>query len=384
MGGTSTDVCRIEGGVPEISFERVIDGQVCRMPSTAVHTVGAGGGSIAWVDAGGSLRVGPQSAGAAPGPASYGRGGSDLTVTDANLLTGRLGADSPLAGGLRLDVEKARTAAQRLGEDLGMPVEELALGVMRVVDAHMERAIRTVSVEEGADPREAVLVAFGGAGGLHAVTLARHLDMRGVVIPPAAGVFSALGLLLSRPRWERARSVILSGVRAAQLDSELVELAAQVEAEYLTSIGGHPAEVVSHIDARYLGQSHETTVPYAPGEGWPVLEERFHRAHLERNGFSRPGTPVEAVTLRVTAVGDPELEWSDLPSASAVRPLELGRRQVLTPEGPVQAAVVRRSGLGGGVELDGPLVVEEGEATTWIPEGCRLSVHETGALEVSW
>jgi N-methylhydantoinase A len=384
MGGTSTDVCRIEHGTPEIGFERTIDGQVCRMPSIAVHTVGAGGGSIGWVDAGGVMRVGPRSAGAEPGPACYGRGGREPTVTDANVMLGRIDWQSGLAGSLALQPALAERAIGVLGERLGLDVTSTALGMLRVVESAMERAIRTVSVEEGADPRQAALVAFGGAGGLHAVGLAQSLDMRSVVVPPAAGVFSALGLLLSRPRWDRARSVLLRDGHSGTLDAEMSRLIDETVSDYLVSIGSEVSEVVSRVDARYLGQSHETTISYVPGEGWETLEERFHHAHRERNGFARPGTPIEAVTLRVAAMGDAAVRWSDLPE---IRPVGGGERSltvVMTDDGPVDAVVVERAGLAADDTIAGPAVIREPEATTWIPGGCTASVHATGAIEVTW
>ncbi|HEY5685437.1 MAG TPA: hydantoinase/oxoprolinase family protein [Acidimicrobiia bacterium] len=384
MGGTSTDVCRIEHGVPEIGFERTLDGQVCRMPSIAVHTVGAGGGSVGWIDPGGALRVGPRSAGAVPGPACYDRGGTEPTVTDANVALGRIDWRAGLAGSLQLRPDLARAAVASLGERLGLDGVATALGMVRVVEAAMERAIRTVSVEEGADPREAALVAFGGAGGLHAVGLARSLDMRSVIVPPAAGVFSALGLLLSRPRWDRARSLLLREEEADRLGPEMQRLIDQTLEEYRAAIGPNVSEVVSQVDVRYLGQSHETTVSFAPGEGWGTLTERFHRAHRDRNGFARPGTPIEAVTLRVAALGDAAIGWSDLPEVRPSGPAEPEVVAVFTDSGEVEAAAIERSTLGTGDRFSGPAVVREPEATTWVPPGCSASVHATGAIEVTW
>ncbi|HSL26897.1 MAG TPA: hydantoinase/oxoprolinase family protein, partial [Acidimicrobiia bacterium] len=183
MGGTSTDVCRIEDGRPEVGAERSIAGIVCRLPSVAVHTIGAGGGSLGWADPGLALRVGPQSAGARPGPASYGQGGRAPTVTDANLAAGRLGSEAEIAGGIVLRAQAALDALARVGATLGLGIDQVAAGIIEVVDALMERAIRNVSVEQGADPRQAPLLAFGGAGGLHASALARRLDMPAVLIP---------------------------------------------------------------------------------------------------------------------------------------------------------------------------------------------------------
>jgi N-methylhydantoinase A len=382
MGGTSTDVCRIEGGRPEVSYERAIDGYPCRLPSVAVNTVGAGGGSIGWVDPGGALRVGPHSSGANPGPASYDRGGSEAAVTDANLALGRIGPDVRLAGSVPLRRDLALGALNRLGALVGLEPHQAALGIVEVVEAHMTRAIRAVSVEQGADPRDAALVAFGGAGGLHATALARNLEMAGVVIPPFAGVFSAFGLLLSPPRHDAARSVLLrSGER---LDQLVESLAGDAENAYRSETGRRPDRLRIVIDVRYLGQAHETSVVYAAGEGWEALADRFHASHHERNGFARPDDPIEVVTLRAEAVGSPAMGWSDLPAYRPEGDAYRGTRELLSAEGSVEASVWWRGGLAPDREVVGPAIIEEGEATTYLGPGERALVSESGALEVSW
>jgi len=382
MGGTSTDVCRIDFGRPEVAYERAVDGYPCRMPALAVHTVGAGGGSLGWVDAGGALRVGPRSAGAHPGPACYGRGGGSAAVTDAHVVLGRIGSQTRLAGSLALDAAAAEEAVARLGVAAGLGRGPTALGMVEVVEAHMQRAIRRVSVEEGADPRRAVLVAFGGAGGLHATALARSLDMAGVVIPAHAGVFSALGLLLAPPRVDLARSVLATDGPA--LDVALGELKAAAETALRVASGADPVEVSGVADARYRGQSHETTVPYRPGEGWARLVARFHRAHRQRNGFARPGDPVEVVTVRAEATGRPAVRFEDLPAAAPAGTEARGHREVLTAAGPIRATVWWRPGMRPGREVVGPAVIEEPDSTTWLAAGERAKVHPSGALEVAW
>lgn len=382
MGGTSTDVCRIEGGRPEVSYQRAIEGYPCRMPAVAVHTVGAGGGSEAWVDAGGALRVGPRSAGAHPGPACYGRGGTTPTVTDADLIVGRLAAGTRLAGSMRLDVEAGRRALADLGGRIGLTEGATALGVIDVVEAHMERAVRTVSVEEGADPRAAMLVAFGGAGGMHATALARRLEMAGVVIPPFAGVFSAVGLLLSPPRTDIARGVFTNAVE--RLDEAVAVVVARAREQMTAETGQFPVEVRSLVDVRYRGQSHETPVEYRPGDGWDVLADRFHRAHRERNGFARPGDPLEVVAARAEATGRAALQWSDLPEVVPAGTANRGSREVLTGTGLEEASVWWRPGLAPGSELVGPAIIEEPEATSFLGSGERATVHASGALEVVW
>jgi N-methylhydantoinase A len=383
MGGTSTDVCRIEHGRPEVTYGRSIDGYACLMPSVAIHTVGAGGGSLAWVDPGGSLRVGPQSAGSVPGPASYGHGGTEPAVTDANLHLGRIDPGGRLAGRLAVRPELAERALATVGGRIGLDTVATALGVVEVVEEVMAGALRKVSVEEGADPRAAWLVAFGGAGGLHATSLARRLDMAGVVVPAHAGVFSALGLLLSPPRVDAARTVMLDHRGAAALDRASASLAAAAEAD-LRATSGAVASATTEVDVRYLGQAHELTVPYAAGEGWDVLAARFHRRHLDRNGFDRPDDPIEAVTVRAVAAGEPALTWEELPPPTPTGEGRAGTRAVHLAAGPVEAAVVRRAGLRPGDEVVGPAVIEETEATTFLHPGDRALVHESGALEVEW
>ena len=381
MGGTSTDVCRVSDGRPQVMFERPVGGLPNRMPSVAIHTVGAGGGSVAWIDAGGALRVGPRSAGAIPGPAAYGRGGVEPTVTDANLVVGRLGVDTALGSTLSLDAELARRAVAALGDALGLSDHETANGILEVVEAHMERAIRVVSVEEGVDPRDSVLVAFGGAGGMHATALARQLEMAGVIVPPHAGVFSALGLLLAPPRSDAVSGVLLTP--GGDLDSPAGRLSDTAVAD-LTSAGSSADSVESSVDVRYRGQSHETSVPYRAGDGWDALAARFHEAHAERNGFARPGDPIEVVAVRAAAIGRTELTTGDLPEHHASGESRRGERTVTLGEGDVEATVWWRPGLAAGDEVVGPAVIEEPEATTFLHPKERAKVHESGSLEVSW
>lgn len=407
MGGTSTDVCRIDHGRPEVAYERDIDGLPCRLPAVAVHTVGAGGGSIGWVDEGGALRVGPQSAGANPGPACYGRGGTDATVTDANLVLGRLDPQGELAGSVALDLDAARQAIAALGERVGLDVTDSALGMLRIAEEHMARAIRVVSVEEGADPREAALVSFGGAGGMHATGLARTLAMDGVVVPPFAGVFSAFGLLLSPRRTDRALSTAVDLDDPEGLASLARKVADESRAELLgetvavetdggvTDGGGETGtrggrkddggvEVELRLDVRYLGQAHETPVPYTPGDDAATIAERFHDAHRRRNGFARPDDPIEVVTIRAEATLPPALTWDQLPAVEPVGEARRGERTVVTAGGPVTAQVWWRPALGPGDRVQGPAVIEEREATTYLGPDEVADVHPSGALRITW
>lgn len=386
MGGTSSDVCRVERGRPEVTYQREIDGYACLMPSVAVHTVGAGGGSIAWVDDGGALRVGPRSAGAHPGPACYGRGGIDPTVTDANLVLGRLDPEAMLADAVSLRADLAIDAFERLGQKVDLDPIEAAAGVLAVVESHMAHAIRAVSVEQGTDPRDAVLVAFGGAGGLHATALARELDMKSVVVPPHSGVFSAFGLLLSPPRADVGRTVNLTSDTSDQVARYATSLGREARRQLSTDSRQEAVAEALTVDMRYVGQSHETSVPYTLGESWDDLRRRYDRLHAQHNGFARPNDQVEAVTIRAEAVGSAALRMSDLPPfvASAESPLSPKRRLVVGPAGRATADVWWRPAMPAGKTISGPAVIEEDESTTFLNDGERATVHSTGALEITW
>lgn len=331
MGGTSTDVCLVLGGRPEPASERSVDGYPVRLPSLDVHTVGAGGGSIARLDAGGALVVGPESAGAVPGPACYGRGGTRPTVTDADLVLGRIPHDAVFPGLGRLDV----AAAERALADAGVG----AAGVVAVVDAAMEQALRVVTVERGVDPRDLALVAFGGAGPLHACALADALGMRAVLVPPRAGVLSAVGILCADRRHDRVHTWP-TPLDHAGLDDARARLAAEAVASFGETVPAEQVEVTTMLDCRYLGQGHELTVG--------SLDE-FEREHERRNGYARPGHPIEVVAVRATAVVRGPLTPAMLP----------------VPDRPT------------GV---GPTVLAEADCTIWVPEGWRVDLGEAGAL----
>ncbi len=326
MGGTSTDVCLILGGRPEPAALRTVAGLPIRRPALDIHTVGAGGGSIARIDPGGALAVGPESAGADPGPACYGRGGTLPTVTDADLVAGRMPA-TDLPGLGPLDVGAARRALGAAGVSAG--------GVMAVVDEAMAQAVRVVSVHRGVDPVSLALVAFGGAGPLHACALADSLGMPAVIVPPRAGVLSAVGVL-GAPRqadvvrsWERPSRV--SGVAGAL---------AQLAEEARRRVGSGGAAVTTAVDCRYRGQGHELTVP-TPGA--------FEAEHERRNGFRLTAAPVEVVALRATATVPSGVDITALP-------------------------VPRRSG-----PRRGPTVIAEEDCTVWVPEGWRADVEASGS-----
>lgn len=380
MGGTSTDVSRIEDGEPQMAGERVLEGLVCRMPSVAIHTIGAGGGSIGWADQGGILRVGPHSAGAIPGPAAYGNGGQEPTVTDANLLLGRLGSDTELAGGTVLRFNLAGRALGGLGEKIGLDPTATATGILEIVNTHMEGAVRRVTIEEGADPRSAALLAFGGAGGLHATRVARGLGMPAVLVPPHAGVFSALGLLLSPQRQDVIRTVRLHP-DLSDLDHNLAQLEEQAAREMKASLGASPTSLVSSVDARYRGQSHETNVPYQRGWGGVRLRDDFTAAHRTRNGFASEGHEVEVVTIRVAAIAPPALTWNDLTFRPEPGQPRIGART--TADG-FEMTRWWRPSLPAGSALEGPALIEETEATTFVDRDQKATVLGDGTIEITW
>jgi N-methylhydantoinase A len=379
MGGTSTDVCRISGTGSSGSDRRTDNGWVNRVPALPVKTIGAGGGSLAWVDAGSALRVGPRSAGSLPGPAAYGQGGDLATVTDANVVLGRIPSDRPLGGSVALDVDAARHAVATLGALLGLDAEAAGAGIVEVVDTHMERALRAVSVEEGVDPRESVLVAFGGAGGLHASRLARRLGMSKVLIPPHSGVFSALGLLLARPTSDASRTVMLEE-RSPLLAGVVESIVAEAQQTFSDDHGSSGVAVDPTGEVRYSGQSHELVVPLVGR--WDEIRRCFEMEHRARFGFTREGQPVELVNVRVEVTGRAPMSWSDLPL------LEVGDRPIPTRTASTvqsrtaEVEVWERHDLPPGFETHGPAIVVEADSAVWLEPDDRISVHEDGTLEI--
>lgn len=369
MGGTSTDVCRISGGALSVGTGHRVAGRVNRVPSVPIVTIGAGGGSVAWVDDGGALRVGPRSAGADPGPAVYGLGGTELTVTDANVLAGHIPADLTLGGYMSLDVAAGRAVASDLAGRTGLGFDRLIAGVLEVVDSHMERALRSVSVEQGADPREAALVAFGGAGGLHASRLARRLGIRRVLIPPHSGVFSALGLLLATPRADAVKTVMLQSGHPG-LAAALVEVEAAARREFETMFASPPETSSVTLEMRYVGQSHELEVPLGMATDWDAVDTAFHATHLERFGFDRVTEPTEVVNVRAVATGRPPIRWAELPSPQLAASPQDG--------GPVW----RRASLAPGQEISGPAVIVEENSASLLEAGDRLLVLDDATLEI--
>ncbi len=373
MGGTSCDVCVVDDGRVRRTDSREIEGRVLQLPMVDVHTVGAGGGSIGWRDSGGALRVGPHSAGAEPGPASYGRGGSEPTVTDANLLLGYLAADSTLAGGVELDPDRAREALGRLGAELGLDELETAEGIVRVANQEMVRALRVVTVERGVDPREYALMPFGGAGPMHAAALARELDVARILCPRASGVLSALGLIASDRRRDTARTVLLRG---DELTAERVAREVRALRESLGA-GLEGAEPEATYGMRYRGQAFELDVAGSVEPDPAELVERFADAHERRNGYRDPAAEVELVNIRLAMVvpgGDPE------PAAAPPGRLEEGSRRARFDGEWVEARVLRGEPEAGR-RATGPCIFELPEATLVLPPGWEAEVDERGTIE---
>jgi N-methylhydantoinase A len=356
MGGTSCDVCVVDGGRVRETAGREVGGRPLALPMVDIHTVGAGGGSIAWRDAGAALRVGPRSAGADPGPACYGRGGTEPTVTDANLVLGLLDPDAELAGGVALDLGAAQRAIDELAGALDLEPDACARGIVRVANTEMVRALRVMTVERGVDPRGYALLAFGGAGGLHAAAIADELGIDRVLCPRASGVLSALGLAVAERRAD-ARRTVLGG------EPPTDELAAEARA----ALGDDGAELRVAHDLRYRGQSFELTVS-ADGDTRAAFED----AHEERYGYREPGAEVELVTVRVSAVRPgPEIDLT----ADATPTEPSGERD--TTLGPT---TIFSGELGAGTRLEGPALWQGPEATLAVPEGWRGAVDDAGTI----
>ena len=372
MGGTSCDVCVVDAGEVRRTDSREIEGRPIQLPMVDVHTVGAGGGSIAWRDAGGALRVGPRSAGAEPGPACYGRGGTEPTVTDANLLLGYLSSDSDLAGGVALDTDAAQESIAALGGKLGLDGTETAEGIIRVANQEMTRALRVVTVERGVDPRGYALLPFGGAGPMHAAALAAELEISRIVCPRASGVLSALGLIAAGHRRDTARTVLLAGVQlsAERIAGEVAALSEPLRA------GMEGAEIEVVYELRYRGQAFELPVPGPPGPDPAQLAEDFAAEHEARYGYRDPEGELELVTIRVSAV-EPGPE--PRPRAAAGGDLAEGERNARFGGSWVGTRVLRGD-PGAGVRAEGPCVFELPEATLVLPPGWTASVDETGTI----
>lgn len=375
MGGTSADFSALQAGHPAWTTEALIETFPIALPVVDIESVGAGGGSVAWIDAGGALRVGPESAGADPGPIAYGKGGERVTVADADLVGGILG-DALLGGRLPLDAARAQKGVQRLAADLRLSFDEAVLGVQRVVRASMTKAMRIVLARRGLDPRDHSLIAFGGAGPMHAWALGKELGVREVVVPFLPGAFSAYGILMSPVRQEYSRSAVRPLARSETTIRETLSDFRERAEDDLRSQGFDPkqATLEPSVDLRFQGQSYEINVPIRRDLG-----AAFRTQHRRRYGYASSSEPIELVTIRLSVRVPRPVRRPPLPVATRARPRS---RRVLFEDGWVDTQVVPRDTLGIGSELEGPTIVEEEYATTVVPPDSRLRVEPPGVLVI--
>jgi N-methylhydantoinase A len=414
MGGTSTDISLVLDGVPQVTREASLEGAPIRIPVIDINAIGAGGGSIAWIDEGGALRVGPKSAEAVPGPTCYGRGGSEPTVTDANLVLGRFGADTRLGGELALDPDAAARAIQdRIAAPLGLDLTAAAAGILRVANANMTRGIRVVSIERGHDPRGLTLVPFGGAGPMHGSPLARELSIPRLLVPPTPGILCALGMLVADLRHDLVRTHLAAHANLSAEAARAVLDPMLEEARRLVAADRVPAErqrIEMRVDMRYIGQSYELPLPLtasfpSPASGggsewgladfgaadWAGLTPAFHAEHARRFGHSDPAAPVEIVSFAVTATGLIDTPELPRPPAGGREPPTGARRGTrrtyfeasgLGDGKWLDAPVWRREALLAGNQIAGPAIVEEISATTVLYPGDDARVDAIGSLIV--
>lgn len=387
MGGTSADVALIRNYQAGISFDRDVAGYPVRLPMVDIHTVGAGGGSIAWFDKDHLLKVGPTSAGADPGPACYCRGGTNPTVTDANLATGRLSAKGLLGGRMPLDIDASRAALEPIASRLNFGVERAALGIIDIVVANMVRAIRTISVERGHDPRNYCLLPFGGAGPLHAVGIARSLGISKILVPNAPGILCAQGLIASDMKDDFVRSVrvALDDAGMATIKRHVAELVTEADKWFVAeSVPVADRRLGLAFDMRYIGQNFELPVQVSSGLAGNALEipeiaeirNRFLKIHTQFYGFCSETDPVEVVNLRLTA----SAKVTDLSPAreevrSSVTPTPETRRPVwFSPAGPTDTPIYDRAKLSAGQKVVGPAIIDQFDSTTVLHPGDELTV----------
>lgn len=391
MGGTSADISLIHRGQPLLSMERTVEGWPVRIPMLDIVTIGAGGGSIAWLDAGGALKVGPQSAGANPGPACYGFGGTLPTVTDANVVLGRMNPQRILGGRMALKTELAQTAIQsHIAQPTRLSLLNAASGMIDVVNANMVRAMRLVSVERGYDPREFTMVAFGGAGPVHAVALAQELGIPRVLVPPAPGTLCSLGLLVTDIRVDFVRSLPLkpnpeSLPKIVRIFDELV--ANGRRALDKENVPQAQRRLTRWIEARYQRQNFELPIPVDDQDltqvGIAGLAEKFHAEHKRLYGYARPQAPVEFVNFRLTAVGElPKAPIPLCPARNGNKPPSFGQRDVFFKDagGYVTTPLYQRDDLRASDCIVGPAIIEQMDATTVLPPQMPLRVDAYGNM----
>jgi N-methylhydantoinase A len=394
MGGTSTDVCLIRDGEPAKKSERQMGGFPVRTRTLDIHTIGAGGGSIAWIDAGGLLKVGPQSAGAYPGPAAYGRGGTKATVTDANVVLGRLSPKSLLGGRMAMHPEKARAAIDELAKSLGVDAIKAAAGVIEIINVNMMGAVRVISVEQGEDPRDFTLVAFGGAGPLHAADVARNMGMKRVLVPPRPGLLSAIGLLhadvrgdFSLTRLLRAEAKNLKAFNAGFADLK------KRGAEWLRGEGKNEGERKAQfdwfVDLRYFCQNFELIMPLTQerlsAPSLARLTAAFHKRHKAFYGYDMPAQPVEIVNLRLVVTAARKAPAAAKASGKGqLKQMVMDRRRVwFADTGFVATPVYQRELLPVNWRASGPAIIEQMDATTVVPPKARVHNDAVGYLHLT-
>jgi len=384
MGGTSADVCLIRAASVGRAFEREINGLPLRMPVVDIHTVGAGGGSVAWFDKDGLLKMGPASAGARPGPACYGHGGGQATVSDANAVLGRLGGQGLLGGSMAIDIEAARKVIAPIAERLATSIESAAHGMIEIVNSNMVRAIRVVSVEKGHDPRELTLMPFGGAGPLHSSSVARMLGIRRILVPLLPGILCAQGLIVSDIKEEFVRTLRTpldeSGLRG------LIDTVAELQA---ASTGWFDEECVPadsrhtalNAELRYVGQNYELSVPYEETDNIAELGNRltrdFYREHERQYGFYSDGAPIQIVNVRLTATAALDKPQATPAAGNSNKPAApKAFRDVFHDAGPLKTPIYDRATLHPGQTIDGPAIIEQMDATTMLMPGDIATIDD--------
>ena len=379
MGGTSSDVSLINGEIQRTNESKIGDFPV-RLPIIDIHTVGAGGGSIAFVDSGGSLRVGPKSAGADPGPACYGKGNIP-TVTDANLVLGRLVPEFFLGGNMKIFPERSRRAIQNLAKKINKTLFETASGIIQIANANMEKAIRVISIERGYDPRDFALISFGGAGGMHAVDIATHLRIAKVVVPKNAGVLSAMGLLMADSIKDYSKSILKTAENTTRKEMEQHLLELQKKSIQDMKKEGFQEENIKisvFLDLRYLGQSYEITLPYRLKERDHLsFVDDFHETHQRLYSYRHPGRPVEIVNLRLKSIGiTKKIHLKKIHTQQDTPPEKaLLKRQNLYYAGKEhQATAYVREYLKPGNRIPGPALIVDQESTTFVPPSSTVKV----------
>lgn len=389
MGGTSTDVALVNDGI-QVTTEAEVGGCPIRVPVIDIHTVGSGGGSLATVDAGGNLRVGPQSAGADPGPVCYGQGGTIPTVTDAHVVLGRLPSDGFLGGQMKLNVEAAQQAFDTLGRRIAIsPLpgleqrQTLALGMIQIANAHMERALRVISVERGEDPRETVLVSFGGAGGLHACALARALGVPKVLVSPMAATLSALGMLAADVQLDYVQTVMLPGDTLFEIVEQHTRELVNRGEEDLKREGISPEQAIFTriVDVRYVGQSFELEVPLTP-----QFRKEFDRVHQERYGYGQPESLIEIVNVRVRAIGlvTPPIMPTQPPGPANSIAAKLDERPVVMAAGIQQVSHYQGNQLRPGHEVPGPAILVMDDTTVYLgpADHAKIDVYSNILIDI--